>query len=262
MVLMADNVLTTGNKIARLGEFFGLTQQAWADYLKVHRGTISAYKSRNNANPTTEKIREISNALGIPITWFYNGDDSDPEISRNLEEAISVAADGKVVAVSPDLLTREQRTLVIHSDVVLPVWRGVVAGLNDECQFSDDSYEPGQEVPAFFLSNKNPNDFILCLPKGVSMAPRIVQGDQVIVKQESTPPPNSIVVARRADGVNYIKVFRVVKGVPELHSINGDFPPISPIGEWVCRAVAVGIHKPYPQDGPNIEFNGGAPLRA
>ena len=259
---MADKVLTTGNKIARLGEFFGLTQQAWADHLKVHRGTISAYKGRDNANPSTEKIRELSNELGIPITWFYSGDDSDPDVPRNLQNAIKLATDGKVLAVPPDQLTREQKAFVIHRDVVLPVWRGTVAGFNDECQFADDAYEPGQEVPAFFLSNKSPDQFILCLPKGVSMAPRIVQGDLVIVKMESNPSPGTIVIAKREDGINFIKVFRLVKGVPELHSINETFPVISPIGQWVCRGVAVGIYKPWLLDEPNIEFNNGNPLRA
>ena len=91
----------------------------------------------------------------------------------------------------------------------------------------------------------------------------MVSPDRLIVLLASDAQPNSIVVARRSDGVNFVKVLRIDRmGKKELHSINPEYPPIADLVGWVMKGVVVGVWKPYVQDGPNIEFNGGAPLRA
>ncbi|MGV3613863.1 MAG: helix-turn-helix domain-containing protein [Fimbriimonas sp.] len=259
---MADGMLTAGNKVARLGEHFRITQEAWAAELGVSRGTVAAYKARDNASPKTEKIRELSSRFGIPIDWFYNGEDDAPPVPRDMDQAELLAGDGHVIAQHPSRQTNETRRFAENLEVLLPVWQGIVAGLNEECSFPETKVAPPQSVPSYFLSGKSEERFIVCLPTGVSMSPRIVQGDRVIVRLEPNPDPNTIVVARRPDGVNFIKVFRIVDGVPELHSINENFPVISLLEDWTCRGVVVGIWKPYIAEGPNIEFNGGTPLRS
>jgi transcriptional regulator with XRE-family HTH domain len=259
---VADKVLTAGNKVALLGEHFKLTQEAWAEVLGVTRGTVAAYKNRHNASPSTDKIRELSGRFGIPLPWFFDGQDTAPPVPANMREAEGQSQDGRIDAVHPSEMDSAMTALAVNVDTLLPVWLGVVAGLNEECQFTEDRTAPHQSVPSFFLDSRRRHKYVVCLPVGVSMAPRIVQGDRVIVRLEPNPDPNTLVVARRPDGVNFIKVFRIRNNVPELHSINENFPVISPLHDWTTRGVVVGIWKPYVADGPNIEFNGGIPLRA
>jgi SOS-response transcriptional repressor LexA len=259
---MGDKGLTAGNKMARLGEHFRLTQEQWAEELGVSRGTIAAYKNRDNASPSSEKVRTIARRFGIPITWFYDGVDTVPPVAPDLSEAEMSAADGHVIPVHPSKLNSEMERFANNEKVALPVWRGIVAGPDFENQFTDDQLEPPVEVPGFFTSGKNPEIFIVCLPTGISMAPRIIQGDRVITRLHSHPDPNDIIIARRPDGINFIKVFRIGPEGVELHSINGQFPVISHLDQWVCKGVVVGIWKPYQTHGPNIEFNGGSPLKA
>lgn len=262
---MGDKGLTVGNKIALLGEHFNLTQEEWATELGVSRGTVAAYKHRKNANPDREKVIAISTRFGIPLGWFYEFV-SDAEsltipVPPVMDEAEKLANDGQIRVVSPEDLSRELQRFSENEEVLLPVWRGAVAGFDDECPLDETANEPPQSVPSFFLGGKSPKQFIVCLPMGVSMAPRIIQGDRVIVRLEPNPDPNTIVIARRPDGVNFIKCFRIRDNVPELHSINGQFPVISGLDGWVTRGVVVGIWKPYLKETLNIEFNGGVPLR-
>lgn len=254
--------LTAGNKVAKLGEHFHLTQEQWAEELGVARGTVAAYKNRDNASPSTGKVRALATRFGIPITWFYDGVDEPPPVPPDLVEAEMRAGDGHVISVHPSKMTNEAQRFASNSPVALPVWRGIVAGPDSENHFTDDQFEAPVEVPGFFTSGKDPSTFIVCLPTGISMAPRIVQGDRVIVRLESHPDPHDIVIARRPDGVNFLKVFKIGREGTELHSINGQFPVITNLDQWICKGVVVGIWKPYLSHGPNIEFNGGAPLKA
>lgn len=259
---VVDKVLTAGKKVVRLGDWFGLTQEELGDLLGVKRGTISAYKARNNANPETEKLRALAEKVGVPVSWFLNGEDSDPPVSRSLDEAMARAKEGSAEMLPADAFTKFMKHFATNSQVALPVWRGVTAGYEGECGFTEDHYEPPEAVPGFFITGDNPEKFVVCLPSGVSMAPRIVQGDRVIARLTSDPEPNTIVIARRPDGVNFIKVYRLANDrIPELHSLNGDFPAISPLNEWTIRALVVGIWKPYLIKELNIEFAGGVPLR-
>lgn len=259
---MADKPLTSGNKVAKLGEHLHLTQEQWAQELGVSRGTVAAYKNRDNASPSPERVRVIARRFGIPIAWFYDGVDELPPIPPDVHEAEMAAADGHVIPVHPGKLTAEMERFATNQSVALPVWRGTVAGPDLENHFADDQLETPAEVPSFFISGKDPTQYIVCLPTGISMAPRIVQGDRVITRLESHPDPNDIIIARRPDGVNFIKVFRIGAEGTELHSINNNFPVITNLDQWVCKGVVVGIWKPYLLHGPNIEFNAGASLKA
>lgn len=261
---MGEKRLTVGNKVAALGDHFGLSQERLAELLGVSRSTVASYKNRDNASPEQERARAWAERFGIPFGWFLDGEDAPPPIPRDWAEAERLAGRGTadLTAVAPEDMTYDEEDFASSETVQIPVWNGVVAGL-DDCHFVEERRPRRLHVPKFFFSRKNPERFILCLPKGVSMAPRIISPDRVISMLTPDPPPNCIVVARRDDGVNFLKVLRVDRmGAKSLHSIHPDFPPIERLEDWTLRGAVVGIWKPYELTGPNIEFNGGMPLRA
>ncbi len=262
---MGDKRLTLGNKVALLGEHFGLSQERLADLLGVSRSTIASYKNRDNASPDQARARAWAERFGIPFGWFLDGEDGPPPVPRDYADAERLARgggeDARLTAIPPEDMTYDEEDFSSSETVQIPVWNGVVAGL-DDCHFLEEKRPRRMHVPKFFFSRKNPERFILCLPKGVSMAPRIISPDRVISFLTPDPPPNAIVVARREDGVNFVKVLRVDRmGEKSLHSIHPQFPPIERLEGWTLRAAVVGIWKPYELTGPNIEFNGGMPLR-
>lgn len=250
--------VTVGNKVALMGEFYGKTREEWADILGVAPGTVGSYKNKKNANPGMDILRPLIELTGVPESWFRDGKVNDPPGPRIWEEAIGEA---RVKAVRAEEQTRNMRLFATTTEVELPVWRSTMASGEDECEFVDNQGDARMLVPSFFLSNHNPDEFIVCVPSGVSMAPRIVQGDFIIARLNPAPPPGTIVIARKPEGNNFVKVLKMADGRLELHSINQKVPPIKDLDQWVTRASVVGIWKPYILDSPNIEFNGGTPLR-
>ena len=68
-------------------------------------------------------------------------------------------------------------------------------------------------------------------------------------------------VAKRPDGVEFIKVYKLNKQGPEMHSINGDFPPIVGLDGWEVSGEVTAIWKPYLSKELNLEFGFGSALR-
>lgn len=258
---MADEVLTAGKKIALLGEWFGLTQEAWGEYVGVHRGTIASYKARENASPKGDKVRALAKRFAIPVTWFYDGVWSDPPIPQDAFVAENAAFVDVVEKVNPADLPRGYRDILSDQMVELPVWQGVAAGYADECYFLEESYPQLELIPKWMLSGGNPREFAIVRPVGGSMAERIVQRDLVLVKTEESPAPGSLVIARREDGHMFVKVFKPNGVKPELHSINERFHPIRDLDEWKFIADVKAIWKPWLIGSPNVEYQGGMTLR-
>ena len=101
---------TLGNKVARLGEHFGLSQQLFADLIGVSRSTLASYKNRSNANPSQSKARALSERFGVPFEWFLDGIDSEPPVSKDY-----VQAEGTMAGVGSK---RDRTTLPSGSEFI------------------------------------------------------------------------------------------------------------------------------------------------
>ena len=56
----------------------GVTHGEAAEVMMIHPGTLAAYGSRRNANPSPEKVRRIAEFLKIRLEWFFDGEDTLP----------------------------------------------------------------------------------------------------------------------------------------------------------------------------------------
>jgi phage repressor protein C with HTH and peptisase S24 domain len=117
-------------------------------------------------------------------------------------------------------------------------------------------------IPAF-LASSNPDAHILCIASGASMYPRVQNGERVVVKLDRNPPNNAIIIAKRPDGANFVKVLKQNdRGFLELLSLNQEFKPIVSLDGWEMRGYAVAILHAYEPGMPNIEWDQGRALRA
>ena len=68
-----------GRKVHRAVEMApGVTHGEAAEVMMIHPGTLAAYGSRRNANPSPEKVRRMAEFLNIRLAWFFDGEDTLP----------------------------------------------------------------------------------------------------------------------------------------------------------------------------------------
>jgi hypothetical protein len=204
--------------------------------------------------------------------WFRDSSPRDDSVWEDilsfLEREVALmeartGSDPRLADPDPSAAARLSARAPLGSRVLLPLWRGALAGEEDEYSFTDDGNEPEYvEVPAFMLTAE-PERYRLIQVLGSSMGDRIGHTDLVLVLVTPAPPMGSIVVVKRDDGQGFIKVLR--PGSPpmpfELHSLDERFPPIKQVKRWEFIGAITGILKPGGTRSPNIEWANGEPLR-
>lgn len=217
---------------------------------QLGRQKQSVYQWIEGANPRDESVwPAVSRILGIPLEILLDDRRELPSKALHADEVVESPP------ASPGM------TSFVRGDrLLLPVWRGVAAGLADECYFVAPDSAEFMEIPAFFAGREQ-DRHVVCVVAGTSMSPRLRQGDRAIVKLDPNPPRNSLVVAQNPEKRRFIKALRENKRL-ELHSINEDFPPITDVSGWELIGFVVAIWGEYEAGSANIEWDGGRPLKA
>ncbi len=244
--------MNPGAKLAMARRYHApaLSQKQLAALVGVDTSSVGRWEA-NGAIPKS-RLPTVARILGVPASWFLNGRDGPPP-SKDGPNALESAAEAAV--------SLEARSLLRGDEVLLPTWRGTIAG-DGECEFFDSDSPELNAVPAFLAGN-DPHSHILCIASGASMYPRVKNGERVVVRLDRNPPNNAIVVAKRPDGANFVKVLRQnERGLLELHSLNEEFRPIVNLDGWEMRGYAVAVLHSYEPGRANIEWDSGRPLRA
>ena len=240
-------------RLARQYHQPALKQWQLAKIIGVDTSTIGRWESRNSI--PNDKIPILSGIFNIIESWWNDGTDKLPiEVRRNQPFEPS-----NVEAKYPLELDRIEERMREASNFLVPVWTGVDAGDAEECYFEDEGIEP-QAIPSYFITG-NPELFVLCRVRGMSMYPRIEHSERVLVKLDPDVPPNHLVVARSPDGRNYIKRLVRSEGKLELRSVNDAFSPIIKVDGWIVKGGVTVIWHAYEEGRANIEWNEGAYLR-
>ncbi len=215
---------------------------------KLEKSKQSVYQWIEGAEPRDESVwPQVADLIGIPLAILLDDrKDLEPPRRDEVEMVRTVASPVKSFARGDMAL--------------LPVWRGVAAGLQDECYFVASDTAEFMEVPAF-MAGREEDRHVVCVAAGTSMSPRLRQGDRAVVRLDPNPPRNTLVIAQNPESRRFIKALRETRHL-ELHSINEDFPPIVDVSEWQLVGSVVAIWGQYEAGAPNIEWDGGRPLKA
>lgn len=243
--------MTPGRKLktARRYHAPALRQEDLAAMLGLDRSTVAKWETSSQIpEPGLKKAAE---RLGIAYEWFLDGQSTPPIYVSEPPNARPTNRPGEMGAAGESLRRGDQ--------VMLAVWRGVMAG-DGECEFWEHDSPEFRAVPSF-LASSDPDAHVLCIASGLSMSPRIDHAERAVVRLDPDPPIGAIVVARRPDGANFIKVLRKNSWL-ELHSLNPAFPPITECRDWLLKGYVVAILHTYSGPGANIEYDDGRPLRA
>jgi DNA-binding XRE family transcriptional regulator len=250
--MVHNRVMTPGQKLAMARRYHApaLSQKQLAQIIGVDTSSVGRWEA-TGAIPKS-RLPTVARILGLPVPWFDNGRSDPPPMQKESPNALESSADVSSI---------EARSLVRGDEVLLPTWRGTIAG-DGECEFFDSDSPELNAVPSFLAGN-DPHSHILCIASGASMYPRVKNGERVVVRLDRNPPNNVIVVAKRPDGANFVKVLRQnERGLLELHSLNQDFRPITDLENWEMRGYAVAVLHSYEPGQANIEWDSGRPLRA
>lgn len=250
--------MVVGEKLASARRYHtpSLTQRDLARLLGVDTSTVGRWESQNHI-PSAHLAR-VAEILDVREDWLLDGSDIPPTAARRNPPVEPT----NIRPIPATELSRGQQWLVAGLWVALPVWRGVVAGAEDECAFYAADDPEFREIPGF-LTMGQPDRHVLCIASGMSMAPRIEHTERAVVKLDPDVPPNHIVVVRTDDNRNFIK--RLVRGPHhqlELHSLNQNFQPITDLTGWTIKGGVVAILHAYEGGRPNIEWDEGRFLRA
>lgn len=224
-------------------------QEEFAKLIGIKRAALASYETGRNPIPDSVLI-SVASMCKIPLEWFLDGQDTMPPLADQSEQ--------------PNAKLLDDRALVegFVTTAAIRSWKGALAGFNgEECYFEEDGTF---EVPVAFLvggiSKIELHDVVRV--SGMSMAPRIVSGDRVIVYRDETLIRNSIVLATSPDDKVYLKVLRRANDRWELASL-GKGDHFTDLSGWRIHGYAVTIIRTDDEEpGPNVEWRSGKPLRA
>jgi transcriptional regulator with XRE-family HTH domain len=196
---VAEYIWTAGRKLVALGERLKLTQEEIADVIHVDRGTIGAYKSRHNANPSVDKIMEFKKWVEktyqkkLSLEWFF--DKAEPP-----EKAEDIG---------------ERDTTPERAVYDVPYWGEVPCG-----DWEEPSSDTGLTVPMQLSKEQkkllDERKLIVVKSIGFSNAPRIVPGQYLLVKRTSQKREGYFTLAR--DQENRLTL-KMLNWNPELREL-------------------------------------------
>jgi phage repressor protein C with HTH and peptisase S24 domain len=243
-----------GEKVEKLLDRMGKNPAWLARQLDVKKQSV--YQWLEGTTPRDDSVwPRIAQVLQVDLALLEDDDvklPEPPKLPKRLPDEVDVEETRRAPAGI--------QSFVRGDATLLPVWRGVVAGHSEECVFVEPDSPEFMEVPAF-LVGADLDRHVVCIAAGTSMSPRIRQGERAIVRLDPNPPRNTIVVAEDLNRSRYIKALRE-KGNLQLHSLNGQYEPITDIRGWVLIGSVVAIWRQYEAGEPNIEWNNGSPLKA
>lgn len=232
-------------RIAREAQVPIWSQRDLAKIAGVPVATISNWEARPPQKYNEDQLSKIARALNIPLAWFY-----DPE--------------DRHVPTEAKVLRERSVEYGFALTAAIRSWRSALAAID---AIEDGYFEQADvphEVPTAFLiggSTKLDHHDVVSV-SGTSMSPRINPGDRVLFFRDSTPRPNTIVMAESQDGRVFVKVLRFTSaGRFELHSIAEHGATFANLSGWKILGYALAIIGDHDRSR-NIEWDGGAPLKA
>lgn len=157
----------------------GLTMLQVAKKVGVSEATVSRWESGDIANMRRDKISLLANALNVSPSFIMEWDESDSQYPS--EDIINMEVIGSVKA-GYDGIACEEHT------------------------------GEKEAIPTSFFKGYNKHDFFLLRVSGNSLYPKMLDGDLVLVKRETSVDSGSVAVVLYGDGEATIKTVKYIAG--------------------------------------------------
>ncbi|WP_111895942.1 LexA family protein [Acinetobacter sp. MB5] len=175
----------------------------------LSKGTISKWISGTNI-PSNTALPLLATALETTSDWIMKGKSIDSERNNKKDEKSNVIFSHKKLKRIP-----------IIDFVQAGAWREVVYDGINPIDYTYTDYE-----------GMNPADIFSVLVDGLSMTPRFMPNDELIIDPNLAPQPGNFVIAQNGEYEVTFKKYRVTgydeegRELFELVPLNTDFAPL------------------------------------
>lgn len=247
-----------GKRVKEARESFGPGRIRLSDLARavnISTSRLSNYET-GRSDPPYDLAIEIAKQLQVSLDWLLG----ESRVMRPNPIMFKPVDPDAVSMIVKEAAPAYVQRAASGSTVALPAWRGISAGFAEEVSFEEPAEVTYEEVP-FFLIEGDPTNYLIIIPNGTSLVPRIDLGNWVIVKRSTDIIQNVISLVRSPENKHFIKVIKRAGHKIELHSIANGFAPIEITEGWTIIGHAVAIWDKSAQGSKNIEYAGGSPLR-
>lgn len=192
-------------------------------------------KARQRANLSQA---ELADKLGLNLRTYGSYERGERDVSTALLRQICLTLN----VSSDDLINTDKPNaeIISHGQNIyqIPVFESVSAGFG--------AYACSDVIDYLHLYIANPADVpdMLCIKvSGVSMFPKIEDGDIIVVRKQSSVDSGSIAVVLVDDEEGFVKRVVYDDDIIELQSINPEYAPKIFKGADVLRVRVVGLVK-------------------
>jgi SOS-response transcriptional repressor LexA len=222
-------------------------------YDMSHRGQKIEKRLQQLGRSARWLAKEVGVAPQTVLNWIDGARPQKDEIWEKLAQALEV--DKSVLLDEAKKLPSEIGSTLYpipSGEIEMPKWPSLPASEN----WDIDPSECTEFIPVpSFLARKTPRDpeRVAAQVAGMSMSPRLVSGDLVVIELVKVPRTGRLVLARSETG-RTIKVLKRVHAGFELHSINPDHGQAR-ADEWEIEGYVVAIIRDYETGRGVIEWD-------
>lgn len=191
-----------------------LSQQELADKLKISKSSVNMYE-RGEREPGLETIENIADFFNVDMDYLLG---KSPIVNRTLQSNISE----------------------IHTENIynVPVFNSVSAGFGAYASDFIEGY-----IPTYLVNDAEADDYIWINVKGDSMHPRIMDGDRILVRRQTSVDSGSVAVLLLDGEEGLVKKVEYGPDWIDLISFNPEYPVKHFKGADVQRLQVVGLVK-------------------
>lgn len=198
------------DKLKELRAAKKLTQEEFAKAISVSKGAVAMWET-GKRTPDTDMLKTISRFFRVTVDELIG---NTCEIPSNISE--------------------------IHTESIynVPVFNSVSAGFGAYASDFIEGY-----IPTYLANTAEAGDYIWINVKGDSMHPRIMDGDRILVRRQTSVDSGSVAVLLLDGEEGLVKKVEYGDDWIDLISFNPEYPVKHFKGEDVQRLQVVGLVK-------------------
>lgn len=206
-----------GKKISERRKELGLTLEQVGTYVGVGKSTVKKWETGYIANMKRDKIALLAKVLKMNPTEFIDGYEDD-----SIEDS------------------EQSNISEIHTENIynVPVFNSVSAGFGAYASDFIEGY-----IPTYLANKAEASEYIWINVKGDSMHPRIMDGDRILVRRQTSVDSGSIAVLLLDGEEGLVKKVEYGPDWIDLISFNPEYPVKHFKGADVQRLQVVGLVK-------------------